>query len=75
MLELPKHKDYGLIHAYMQMHHPELQQTESPLFKHGIAVFNGTPFGAYIVVCLTNQRMTSAHMSSRSKMETMVTSQ
>jgi hypothetical protein len=49
MLELLKHKDYGLLHAYMHDQYPELQQSESPLFKHGIAVFNGVPFGAYIV--------------------------
>jgi hypothetical protein len=49
MLELLKHKDYGLIHAYLHNHHPELQEGEASLFKHGIVVLNGVPFGAYIV--------------------------
>ena len=42
-------KNYGLIHAYLQQH-PEIQQSDSSqLFKHGTAIFNGTPYGAYIV--------------------------
>jgi len=49
MLELLKHKDYRLIHAYLHDNHPALQEGESPLFKHGIVVSNGVPFGAYIV--------------------------
>jgi hypothetical protein len=49
MLELLTHKDYGLILAYLQDCHPELQEGESPLSKHGIVVSNGVPFRAYIV--------------------------
>jgi hypothetical protein len=48
MLELLKHKDFNLVHAYLD-NHPALQEGESPLFKHGIVVSNGVPFGAYIV--------------------------
>ena len=36
MLQSIKHHDYGLIHAYLQDNHPEFQEGESSLFKHGI---------------------------------------
>ena len=49
ILELLKHHDCGLIHAYLQDNHPEMQEGESSLFKHGIVVSNGAPIGAYIV--------------------------
>lgn len=42
-------KNYDMVHAYLQQH-PELQHADrSRLFKHGTAVFNGTPYGAYVV--------------------------
>ena len=38
-------KNYELVHAYLKQH-PELQQAaHSRLFKHGIALFNGAPYG------------------------------
>ena len=49
MLEVLKHKDYSKVHAYLQEKHPGLQEGDSPLCKHGVAVYNGVPFGAYIV--------------------------
>lgn len=41
-------KNYAIVHAYLNQH-VELQQSTSPLFKHGNATFKGVPYGAYIV--------------------------